>query len=101
MAGPTTPPAPRKRTRLVIPRACQDCQYFQPGRRPSTEEHDGTCRYGPPSNYSTPLPPDPDDEVGPEPLEYGELATITFSDNTYTGWPVVKGTDWCGSWEGR
>lgn len=77
-------------------RSCSECRYFQPGQRPSTEAHDGTCRFSPPSNYSTPLP-EPD-EPEPEPDEFGTVGLLTIHDTTYTGWPVVQASDWCGEW---
>lgn len=78
-------------------KACSDCRYFQPGQRVSTEAHDGTCRYSPPANYSTPLPEVPGEEA--EVVDDGTVQLITYVDNTYTGWPIVLSSDWCGQWE--
>lgn len=86
---------------------CNRCKYYVPGRRDSTEPHDGTCRYHPPSNYSTPRASDDDDDDEPETVydetdgDFVTLRTITYVDNTYTGWPIVQATDWCGCYEAR
>lgn len=85
-----------RRARPVVLKACDTCRYFQPGQRVSTEAHDGTCRFSPPANYSTPLPET--EQPPPEPDEYGTVGLITFHDTTYTGWPIVRASDWCGEW---
>jgi hypothetical protein len=83
------------------PAHCSDCKYFVPGQRVSTEPHDGSCHYSPPGNYATPHPDDGDDEI--EQVEddgdFITLRTISYVDNTYTGWPIVQASDWCGCYE--
>lgn len=73
---------------------CSECRYFVPGHRISTEQHDGSCHFSTPGNYST---PHPDSGTTDDSDEYGNGTTLlTFVDNTYTGWPIVLATDWCG-----
>jgi hypothetical protein len=85
------------------PEHCSDCKYFVPGQRVSTEPHDGSCHFSPPSNYATPRPDSEDDEI--EQVEddgdFITLRTISYVDNTYTGWPIVLASDWCGRHEAR
>lgn len=88
---------------MTVPQHCSDCRYFVPGHRVSTEPHDGSCHASPPGNYSTPKPDDEPEIEQTEPDDDGfiTLRTIAYIDNTYTGWPIVQASDWCGCYEAR
>lgn len=74
--------------------ACSTCRYFIPGQRVSVEPHDGTCHILPPANYTT-------NQAQPPPEQTDDGTTLmTFVDGSYTGWPIVRASDWCGEWDG-
>ncbi len=71
---------------------------FVPGVLPraTDQPHDGTCHASPPMGYNAPWPDEPD----PPPLSDGESSLVlTIRESWYTGWPLVRGSDWCGEWQ--
>lgn len=81
---------------MTVPQHCGACKYFIPGHRISTEAHDGACHASPPGNYSTTAW-----QADKEPDEDTETVVLALRDGTYTGWPLVQATDWCGWYEPR
>lgn len=84
--------------RIVHLESCSTCRYFVPGQRHAAQQHDGTCHINPPASYWAPEPDvdDDTDTTDDDDDTYGTLRTITVNDGSYTGWPIVRSTDWCG-----
>ena len=74
---------------------CYDCAYYIPGARTATA--DGTCHRFAPGEWS-----DADETTELEPPdEYGNSLVTMVSTRTYTGWPDVASSDWCGEYRPR
>lgn len=70
--------------------ACVNCRWYSPGSaRLATKE--GTCRSHAPMQL-TEDPPPPTEESD----EDGNTVMTYINTTTYTGWPDVMASDWCG-----
>ncbi len=80
--------------------SCSTCRMFVPGAlpRPTSQPHDGACHAAPPMGYNAPWPDDDAEQPVENDDDGGTVVTLTIRDSWYTGWPLVRASDWCGHW---